>query len=987
MHDLEACHVSSGSSKRGQAVPDWEFGHVSPKLGSGTKCFSSATEVLACSLSPGFVRHRNNFCNDEALQSLPLQQLAFSLKPQRGRRRNSYSDANLLSKTWVPGPSCGSPLNYAREKTKCMSKAASAGELRRPPTSGSEGKISFLQFEADSRPGSRSTKDEHRQPEETMPSPRMSSKDTEVGSDCDDLRLSTKSAAFTATDCQDGQETISEESTRESTPRQLAAVQGCPGFADALLRLRSGGFSPCEFVRVRQAYYRFAGDDDLDKECLKQVLAHLGYIFSEELVETEADRITNMSTFDMDELDTFLQEYASHELDLVKIAFEKQAGGKKTILVEQLLAVLRDLEIMTLRSDLDDLQVRANLVATDFFDFNGLLRIIAAYRSCEGFTAEELEKAKKSFDAAVDCVDVKVEDMPNALIPVFSVHCIKDLRNMLETAGEALKGKAYATHGVTYPEFLTWARCLQNADRMQLWNAFKNVDKDEDDAITSEELMLLMKDQGFTLSNLEADECFEAAGLQCKRYDLLSFDDAAAYLKACRQTEGFTILEREELMGVFKKFDTDGQGSITTGQVLDLLRHLGYAVTVDEVDRYAKQVDFNCNGTMEIAEWLHLMRLHAEDDLDQVNAVFRKLIAGQNQNASSTFVHDALQELSCCPAECSEFDMRCQEAIASCTMRGVVDMPFDTFKSLADQGRKAVRLERRQRANFPEAEFALLQNAWAEFDIQGKGCLDKKQVVLLMRRSGLVVHTEAGRRYVSELLDKARAVANEEELSEEEIGEEGSGMITFCVMVHAWRLVARENEGKRLAEMDEAKNKSRFSKAEVDEFRQIFTTYVKKSVEPMEVETLAVATVEARRRSVPELSSVHIRGESSEPNSLTLESVLGIDNNRDMLTLEALKPLLSHLKLRLSPKLQWTLEAKVEEISNDEQCKLSFPDFLYLMRWMLDTDFAGLNEITAAVVKDSHSSSHAPPSSSPAHFSSALAWPSQSQAGARRGSI
>ena len=91
---------------------------------------------------------------------------------------------------------------------------------------------------------------------------------------------------------------------------------------------------------------------------------------------------------------------------------------------------------------------------------------------------------------------------------------------------------------------------------------------------------------------------------------------------ACRENDGFGRRDLEELTVSYSKFDTEGEGEITTSQVLVLMRYLGYQCKLDDVVHYAKDVGLNGNDTMGVNEYLRLMRLHCEDELDHVSIVF-----------------------------------------------------------------------------------------------------------------------------------------------------------------------------------------------------------------------------------------------------------------------------------------------------------------------------------------------------------------------------
>jgi len=798
--------------------------------------------------------------------------------------------------------------------------------------------------------------------------------------------------------------TVESERSCKEPEMQLRPIQGAPNFTEALERLELGYISAGESSRASKAFSRFsAGEEDFDRACLDQVLNFLGYAFDEDVVDVMAAKVTDMQSFDLGELMLFLEEYAAAEKDIIQSAFTKKAcahgENRSSISISELPVVMKDLQITICRDTYKELLQRAGFVGKTEVNGDEVARVVAAYRVSEGFTENELSEAHEAFESEAVDGRLTADDLPNALIGFFGVHCIKPLRELLEVAGTALADSTVPVH---VHEFLIWARRLKNAQLSELYGCFDQVDKDGDGAISFAELRALMKQEGFTLSSAEAHEFLVAAELEGSHDRTFSFDDAVEYLSACRESEGFSSPDLEELTAVYNRFDTEGEGEITTLQVLDLLRYLGYQVSVEEVEDYAKAVDFNGNGTMDMDEYLRLMRLHREDEIDTVDKVFHKLVstktglmklvdaAKSRKNASKARLpigklHDALRECKCCPSHCDVFDELRRDMDSTMT-----DLSFEEFKLLADKARKSVKQTQKKKANFPDEEFKILEVTFKHHDVTSRGFLDKTQLQILLHQCGIPFHTADARQVAMETLDKARQAALDAEISPQEVGNFGNFSATFWVMVQVWRIVARDNECKNIARVDEARAAASFSAADVDEFQKVFSNWVKHGPGQNEPTTtnrwgrIREAVMEqGRRRSVPDISEAgtqeldEMTGTDLPSKDISLESILGISTVNEQLAFADLKNLLGGLKLKLSPTSSWTLHEKVQQLTGgDYEGALDLANFLYLMRWMLDTNFANLNNRTASVAKslvamsptapDGDTEKHAPAQPQPA---------------------
>jgi len=86
-----------------------------------------------------------------------------------------------------------------------------------------------------------------------------------------------------------------------------------------------------------------------------------------------------------------------------------------------------------------------------------------------------------------------------------------------------------------------------------------------------------------------------------------------------------------------------------------------------------------------------------------------------------------------------------------------------------------------------------------------------------------------------------------------------------------------------------------------------------------------------------------------ESPGLTFDAVIGLEQPK--LDFQDFKGVLGLLKMKLSPAHTESLGKQMFEVTGGSKGSLDFPSFLRMMRWMIDTNFAHLNELTATAAK------------------------------------
>jgi len=455
----------------------------------------------------------------------------------------------------------------------------------------------------------------------------------------------------------------------------------------------------------------------------------------------------------------------------------------------------------------------------------------------------------------------------------------------------------------------------------------------------------------------------------------LDFEEFVNLLVTFRKTDGFTDREVAEFQEVFDKFKVTRDHSdevVNCLELMDVLRSMGYVTNLDMVRKFIKQVDFDNSNTLDFWEFIRLLRMNREVELKEAFDAFQsqsedsvvlkqqrvpKVLKGLGYSPTDDMLHNALSDAGLEVTlkkkekeedkkeedekeeeeerkEKEEGDMSSPVSPRSLSSSPMPPDPaqcldFNVFVHVLDQVRKALMEIRRKNAGYSDEDVDKYAKAFAVYDEDGNGDIEKHELTNLLNDLGIPMRSQNEQQAMLQKLDVARIATKEAGVDDELIGVMGDPSVTFSVLLFLVRMLATAADHAEVDRDREIQEKTGFSPKEAEEFREIFTFWAVKA-----------GALDAGQEAPQEETRASLMG--SGPNGKD-------DGSQRLLTQDGMRRVVRSLGLTMTPEDKSLLDDRLLAGPHDKDSagKYGFFEFLLFMRWMMDTDFASMNETVA----------------------------------------
>lgn len=175
---------------------------------------------------------------------------------------------------------------------------------------------------------------------------------------------------------------------------------------------------------------------------------------------------------------------------------------------------------------------------------------------------------------------------------------------------------------------------MKDKEEAELLTLFKQYDLDQSGELGSAEIIYILEDFDLLPKTREEQDEIKAilAEIDIDGSGNLGFDEFQMLMQRVRQqlqrlqrdqerecsaSLGFNDDQMRDFRKAFETLDPDGSGSLTIGDVRQVMRLLHQNISSDELRDIFEQLDEDVSGEMEFCEFLHFMKL-VEDGKDQL---------------------------------------------------------------------------------------------------------------------------------------------------------------------------------------------------------------------------------------------------------------------------------------------------------------------------------------------------------------------------------
>jgi len=213
----------------------------------------------------------------------------------------------------------------------------------------------------------------------------------------------------------------------------------------------------------------------------------------------------------------------------------------------------------------------------------------------------------------VNCGRIRRDDLKDALV-------LAGFTQPVEGYIADVFDAQWTTSTLTQDSFLVFVRGYEECQRRAYAEAFHRCDIDGSGTIEAFELAELL--QGFGIEPMRHVLQEIIAEVDEDKSGELSLEEFESLMEILRTSEGFTKSEREQLMSVYERYDSDCTGQVSTEGLAGVLGYLGYTLSFEEVRSVVSEVDVDGSGALDAHEFLVCMRKVRETEVAKIKNAF-----------------------------------------------------------------------------------------------------------------------------------------------------------------------------------------------------------------------------------------------------------------------------------------------------------------------------------------------------------------------------
>lgn len=376
------------------------------------------------------------------------------------------------------------------------------------------------------------------------------------------------------------------------------------------------------------AYNHFKDDGEVLREDLADLLKLAGHRRPEQsLVESIASQVTKYPRLSAAEVHEFLQHYEAELRAELRLAFHQcsqRMGGK--VPVSQIEHLLYRKGYTPIPHAIEEVlneaavAIGANISGGQEISIGVFEKVVELLDEREGFCKSDLDtilevfhQFDKNFNGVIDHAELKA---------MMEWHDFILDENIVAT----LIAQPLQLHGVvTWKDFLVVMRKRVALEFDLAQKYFRSFDADEDHMLDPGEVMRLFSVLGVTIIPETLVSVVEECDLPDELGDKLDFHSFWKVLQVLKCREGFTVEEAEELLTVFRRFDSSNTGRMPRKRAKMAVAWLGHICGGSGTLGKANQQAFDryTESYFSEAQFMKCCRRLREAELRVIQKVYR----------------------------------------------------------------------------------------------------------------------------------------------------------------------------------------------------------------------------------------------------------------------------------------------------------------------------------------------------------------------------
>eukprot|EP00435_Cladocopium_sp_Y103_P021726 s86_g5.t1 len=245
-----------------------------------------------------------------------------------------------------------------------------------------------------------------------------------------------------------------------------------------------------EMPRMKALFNRFALDGEVQKENLPMIFNYLSILkVEEEKVREAGDSVSTYPSLDFHDFCAVYEKVVLREREALYPKLEAWLDDSKPRgddIAEQMRVFLKSLGVISTKETVTEMLQAGGLQNRRCDCIEELWRVVAAHRACEGFSYEDIDRAKEEHDRMSKDTPSRFlssQVISEALLSLGTVYCAEHLNGVIGELGEERLQKG----PLSFYEFMIMYRRLHHITMKTMADSFEKADTDRDGLVTVNE--------------------------------------------------------------------------------------------------------------------------------------------------------------------------------------------------------------------------------------------------------------------------------------------------------------------------------------------------------------------------------------------------------------------------------------------------------------------------------------------------------------------